>query len=263
MKHRVKVLELLFEWEEAWPLSFPGEKRWEKSCFPSVTYIGLLQVLAEVLICKQQTELDLRIKKIWNDKCRIESIVAGGCQLRLGTNPLGLGVPWLPPSGRVRTVLVGRADGWPQGVHGTEVVMWYRVHTASNYNLNKLSMEGGGGLESSFINPLKLCSQCFKKVYVLLWIAIMMTNAGAQRVGDHSLFSRQCFTRTIQSNNPRIFKIKWMRKMKCKTLDKDKLCNKSCLRFSYCVLWLCCLMKQTFLVLSIPFCALIGSFNSS
>lgn len=138
--------------------------------------------------------------------------------------------------------------------------MWYRVRTASNYNLNKLSMEGGRGLESSFINPLKLCSQCFKNVYVLLWIAIMVTNASVQRV---CLSSRQCFTRTIQSNNPHIFKIKWMRKMKCKTLDKDKPCNKSHLRFSYCVLWLCCLMKQTFLVLSIPFCAVMWWFNSS
>lgn len=75
----------------------------------------------------------------------------------------------------------------------------------------------------------------------------MLTNAGAQRVCDHSLFSRQYFTRTFPGNNPHIFKIKWVRKMKCKTLDKDKPCNKSCLRFSYCVLWLCCLMKHRFL----------------
>lgn len=108
-------------------------------------------------------------------------------------------------------------------------------------------MEAGRGLESSFINPLKLCSQHFKKVYVLLWITIMLTNAGAQRVCDHSLFSRQYFTRTFPGNNPHIFKIKWVRKMKCKTLDKDKSCNKSCLRFSYCVLWLCCLRKHRFL----------------
>lgn len=126
---------------------------------------------------------------------------------------LGLRCPGCRHRAR-RTVLVGRADGWLQGVCVTEVVMWYRVHTASNYNLNKLSMQGGRGLESSFINPLKLCSQHFKKVYVLLWIAIMVTNAGAQRADDHSLFSRQCFTRKIQSNNPHIFKIKWMRNMK-------------------------------------------------
>lgn len=59
----------------------------KKSCFPCVTYIGLLEVLAEVLICKQWTKLDLRIREIQNDKCRIASVVAGGCQLRLGTNP--------------------------------------------------------------------------------------------------------------------------------------------------------------------------------
>lgn len=256
-------MELLFVWEKTWPLSFPGERRWKKSCFPCVTYIGLLEVLAEVLICKQWTKLDLRIREIQNDKCRIASVVAGGCQLRLGTNPRVLVVLWLPSWGKNKDFASRRGDEWPQGACVQEVVMWYRVHTASNYNLNKLSMEGGRGLESSFINPLKLCSQCFKKVYVLLWTEIMVTNAGAQRVCDHSLSSRQCFTRTIQSNNPLIFKIKCMRKMKCKTLDKDKPCNKSLLRFSYCVLWLCCLRKQTFLVLSIPFCAVMWSFNSS
>lgn len=124
-------------------------------------------------------------------------------------------------------------------------------------------MEGGKGLESSVINPLKLCSQHFEKVYVLLWITVMVTNTSAQRVCDRSVSSRQCFTRTIQSNNPYILKVKGMRKTKRKTLDKDKPCDKFCPRFFYCVLWLCCLMKQTFLVLSIPSCVVIWSFNSS
>lgn len=34
-----------------------------------------------------------------------------------------------------------------------------------NYNLNKLSMERSRGAESCFINPLKLRSQHFEKVY--------------------------------------------------------------------------------------------------
>ena len=156
--------------------------------------------------------------------------------------------------------LIGRGDRWLQRAH---VVMWYRVHIASNYNLNKLSMEGGRGLESSFINPLKLRSQHFEKVYVLLWITITVTNVSAQRVCDRSLSSKQCFVTTIQSNNPYVLKIKGMRKMKLKTLDKDKPRDKSCLRFSNCVLWLCCLRKRMFLVLSIPSCAMIQSFNSS
>lgn len=100
VKYRVKLMELLFVWEKTWPLSFPGERRWKKSCFPCVTYIGLLEVLAEVLICKQWTKLDLRIREIQNDKCRIASVVAGGCQLRLGTNPRVLVVPWLPSWGK-------------------------------------------------------------------------------------------------------------------------------------------------------------------
>lgn len=81
-------------------MSFPGEKRWKKCCFTCVTYIGLLEVLAEELICKQWAKMDLRIREIQNDKCRIASIVAGGCQLRLGTNPRVLAVPWLPSSGK-------------------------------------------------------------------------------------------------------------------------------------------------------------------
>lgn len=89
---------------------FQGRKGVEKSCFPWVTYIGLLQVLAEVLICKQWTEVDLRIKENWN-KCSTESIVAGGCQLRLGTNPLWFAVPWLPPSGKNKDC-AGRQGWW-------------------------------------------------------------------------------------------------------------------------------------------------------
>lgn len=41
-----------------------GEKVGEEASFLCVTYIGLLEVLAEVLICKKCTELDLRIKEI-------------------------------------------------------------------------------------------------------------------------------------------------------------------------------------------------------
>jgi len=44
----------------------------------------------------QWTKLVLRIREIPNDKCRVESIGVGGCQLKFGTKPHELTVPWLP-----------------------------------------------------------------------------------------------------------------------------------------------------------------------
>lgn len=43
--------------------------------------------------------MGVRIREIPNDKCRVESVGVGGCQLRLGTKPHVLVVPWLPSLG--------------------------------------------------------------------------------------------------------------------------------------------------------------------
>lgn len=55
---------------------------------------------AEELICMQWTKLVLRVREIPNDKCRIESVGVGECQVRFGTNPHVLMVPWLPSLGK-------------------------------------------------------------------------------------------------------------------------------------------------------------------
>lgn len=80
-------------------------------------------------------------------------------QLRFGMKAHVLMVPCLPSLGK------NKGDECLQRVH---VVMWYRVYITNNCNLNKLSMNRGRGLENSFIRPVKLCSQHFEKVYVLL-----------------------------------------------------------------------------------------------